>query len=208
MNSRFGERFKASTILKTSDAEKISVAVGYHMDYARLQISRHEAVDSIRIASIQDLRNGQKKIVVTSNKPFFYPSFYLAIKAAQNGGTIIEKLLIAADFRKDLSIGGKNPTKAIEKSEKKPVRVQQPYQKTLEVKKKKRFIEIPPASLIALADPSLPETIIRDLKPRAITKIETTPDAVIEEEPEPLHEVKVVSSLVDHSTKRKRRYFY
>jgi cell division septation protein DedD len=199
MKSRFGEKFRASIILKTSDADKISVAVGSHIDYARLQISRHEAVDSLQISSIQDLGNGQKRVVVTSNKPLFYPSFYLAIKAAQNGGTIIEKFLIAADFRKDLSIGGKkvqNPPQSNERPLKKPVRVQQPRQKTLEVKKKKRFIEIPPAPLIALADPSLPETIVRDLKPRSITEIDTTPEVLLIEE-EPLLEAKVVPSLVD-----------
>ena len=196
MKSGFGEKFKANIILKASDAEKISVAVGSHIDYARLQISRHEAVDSLKISSIQDLGNGLKKIVVISNKPLFYPSFYLAIKAAQNGGTIIEKFLIAADFRKDLSIGGRKAKTPL-KANKKPVRVQQPSQKTLEVKKKKHFVEIPPAPLIALADPALPKTIIRDLKPRSITEIDITPELLIEEEPEPLLEAKVTPGLVD-----------
>ncbi len=200
MESGFGEKFKASIIVKTSDAEKISIAVGSHLDYARLQISRHEAVDSLQISSIQDLGNGQKKIVITSNKPLFFPSFYLAIKAAQNGGTIIEKFLIAADFRKDLSIGGKriqNSPKANERPIKQPIRVQQPRQKTLEVKKKKHFIEIPPAPLIPLADPSLPETIVRDLRPRSITEIDTTPEILLEEDPEPLLEAQVTPSLID-----------
>ncbi len=200
MKSDFGQKFRANILIKTNESEKISVSVGSQTDYARLQISRHEAVDSLRISSIQDLGNGKKNIVVISDKPLFYPSFYLAIKAAQNGGTIIEKFLIAADFRKDLSLGGnktKNPPKVDEKPENKPVRTQQPRPKTLEVKKKKRFIEIPPAPLIALANPSLPKTILRDLKPRSISKIETVPAITVEEELEPFIEAQVESSLAD-----------
>jgi cell division septation protein DedD len=45
-------------------------------------------------------------------------------------------------------------------------------------------------------DPSLPETIVRDIKPRSITEIDTTPEVLLIEE-EPLLEARVVPSLVD-----------
>jgi len=188
MKSGFGEKFRANVILKTDNSKKLSVSVGSHTDYARLQISRHEAVDYLRVASIKDLGNGKKNIVITSDKPLFYPSFYLAVKVAQNGGTIIEKFLIAADFQKNISIGSnakKNPPKTKQEPSKKPVRALQPPKKVLKVKKKKRYIEIPPAPLVTLANPSLPETIIKDLKPRSISKFETAKSPEIEAEPEP-----------------------
>ncbi len=199
MKSSFGEKFRANIIIKTNEPEKLSVSVGSHTDYARLQISRHEAVDYLKVSAIKDLGEGKKSIVITSDKPLFYPSFYLAIKAAQNGGAIIEKFLIAADFRKDLSLGGNKtkPPKIGEQPAKKPVRSKQPRPQALEVKKRKRFIKIPPAPLVALVNPPLPKTIIKDLKPRSISKIETIPEITIEEEPEPLLEAEAEPSLID-----------
>ena len=110
---------------------------------------------------------------------------YLAVKAAQNGGTIIEKFFIAAYFRKNLSLGGKEKQaqpKIRQETPAKPLRTLNSVQ-TLKVKK--QHIDTPPVPMIALMDSPLTKSILKDLRARSITKIETVEIPEIKEEAPP-----------------------
>lgn len=107
VKSDFGERFHAEIDLATDDDAPVEIAIGTPEDYERLQVNRLKIVDDLRIEPPLAIDAGKRVIKIVSDKPLFFPSFNLVIRAAQGGGTLIENYLITVDFQKSVSLGAR-----------------------------------------------------------------------------------------------------
>ncbi len=107
VNSNFGDSFDAEFLIDTDGLEGLEVFVGDEKDYAMLGLERPDVVDEIYVSlPLGPLRkDGKQSVRFVSDKPVFYPSFDLVIKAKLKGGVIIEKFFLAADFQKSLVLG-------------------------------------------------------------------------------------------------------
>ncbi|MBI5183048.1 MAG: SPOR domain-containing protein [Nitrospinae bacterium] len=106
VNSSFGDRFDAEVLVDTDGMEGVEVFVGDEEDYTMLGLERPDIVDNIYISlPLGPIKNGKQAVRLISDKPIFYPSFDLVIKAKLKGGAIIEKFFLAADFQKNLMLG-------------------------------------------------------------------------------------------------------
>lgn len=106
VNSGFGDKFDAEILVDTDGMEGLEVFVGDKEDYAMLGIERPDVLDEIYVSlPLGPMKDGKQKVRLVSDKSVFYPSFDLLIKAKLEGGVIIEKFFLAADFQKSLVLG-------------------------------------------------------------------------------------------------------
>ena len=116
VKSSFGEKFYAEIIVSNDGKKGLKVSMGSQQDYAILGIRRPKILDQLRISEpIEFVSINQQLIKIISDKPLFYPSFDLIIKASLGGGTILEKYSMAVDFRKDMALA-LSPPKSKEKA--------------------------------------------------------------------------------------------
>jgi len=118
LNSSFGEKFDAVIELHAKGTGLLNVTLGRQEDYKLLQIPRASIVDELTILPIQDLEN-RKIIRLVSDKPLFFPSFHLILRATHDGDTIFKKYLITVDFQQNLALNlkGKNHPRKDKSSE-------------------------------------------------------------------------------------------
>ena len=106
VKSSFGDKFYAEVLVSNNSKKGLKAFVGTPRDYALLRVKRSTVVNELRIIEpIEFVSADQQLIRIVSDKPLFYPSFDLIIKATLEGGTILEKYSLAVDFKKNMSIG-------------------------------------------------------------------------------------------------------
>lgn len=105
VKSSFGEKFHAELIINNDAKKGLKVFIGNSEDYTTVGAKLSKTVDELYIVEpIEFVSFKQQLIKIVSDKPLFYPSFELVIKAELNGGTILEKYSLAADFKKNMSL--------------------------------------------------------------------------------------------------------
>ena len=111
VKSSFGEKFYAEIIVKNDTKKGLKVSIGTPQDYALLRAKRSKVVDELHILEpIEFVSSDQQLIRIISDKPLFYPSFDLIVKASLDKGTILEKYSLAVDFKKNMSIALSPPS--------------------------------------------------------------------------------------------------
>lgn len=110
VQSKFGERFKAEVELDVENGD-FSVAMGVDEDYERLDLQRPAVIDELKIETPTGKRGSAWLIRITSERPLFFPSFNLLLKATHNGGTILENFVISVDFQRSLALNVKGAKK-------------------------------------------------------------------------------------------------
>lgn len=116
VKSSFGEKFHAKIIVNNDAKKGLKVFIGSPDNYATLGAIRSKTVDELYIVEpLEFVSFNQQLIKIVSDKPLFYPSFELVIKAELNGGSILEKYSLAADFKKKMTLS-LSPPKSKEKA--------------------------------------------------------------------------------------------
>tara|TARA_B100000315_G_scaffold177394_1_gene165984 strand:- start:4321 stop:6270 length:1950 start_codon:yes stop_codon:yes gene_type:complete len=111
VKSSFGDKFYAEVIVNNDSKKGLKVSIGSPQDYALLRVNRSKVVDELRIQyPIEFVSSNQQLIRIVSDKPLFYPSFDLIVKASLEGGIILEKYSLAVDFKKNMSIALSPPS--------------------------------------------------------------------------------------------------
>lgn len=105
VKNNFGEKFLAEIELMVDEKGDVHVAIGSEEDFRRLQLKRLSIVDDLRLEGPFVVNEQKQMIKVVSDKPLFFPSFNLVVKASQSGGTLIENYLITVDFQQSVSLG-------------------------------------------------------------------------------------------------------
>lgn len=144
VKSAFGEKFYAEVLVNNNGKKGLEAYIGSPQDYLRLGVKRPNIVDDLRILTpVENVSHDQQVIKIVSLKPLFYPSFDLIIRATLEGGTILEKYSLVADFKKNMSIALSPPQ--VKKKEKKiPETIVKPQTMAREVKK----AELPPVKAV------------------------------------------------------------
>ncbi len=111
VKSSFGDKFHAEVIVINDSKKGLKVSIGNLQDYAKLKANRSKVVDELHIQyPIEFVSKNEQLIRIISDKPLFYPSFVLIIKASLEGGVILEKYSLAVDFKKNMSIALSPPS--------------------------------------------------------------------------------------------------
>jgi hypothetical protein len=107
VHSGFGEKFEAVIELNAQGTGLLDVSLGRQQEYKLLQLPRASIVDELKVSQpIQDL--GRRKIIrLVSDKPLFFPSFHLVLRASHDGDTIYKDYLITVDFQQNLALNYK-----------------------------------------------------------------------------------------------------
>ncbi len=103
--SEFGEKFEANIEVFDPDPNSVEINIGSPEDYGLLKVERSMVIDQLRIE--KEKTEGEPtdvKFKVFSNRPLFYPSFNLIVRAEKDGGTLLENYLVAVDFDKGLRL--------------------------------------------------------------------------------------------------------
>ncbi|MFQ5560491.1 MAG: SPOR domain-containing protein [Nitrospinota bacterium] len=103
VKTSFNKSFSAEIPVVLDGPMELVAEVGNLKDYERLGVFRNPLLDQVSV-KIQRESEKAATLHLTSGKPLFIPSFNLVIKCVHNGGTIYENYLVAADFRKQLSL--------------------------------------------------------------------------------------------------------
>ncbi|NIY13400.1 MAG: hypothetical protein GWM98_00155, partial [Nitrospinaceae bacterium] len=109
IKSSFGERFEAEVEVRGDPEKKLEVALGSFQDYRKLEVERHRILDDLRIKLPHKIQGNRRLVRIVSERPLFYPSFNLVIRAEQNGGTLLENYLVTVDFQQSLALNVKGP---------------------------------------------------------------------------------------------------
>ncbi|MBI5427328.1 MAG: SPOR domain-containing protein [Nitrospinae bacterium] len=110
IKSGFGEKFDAEIDLVLHDPGSVRIAVGTDEDYQRLGLKRPPILNELKIAELPG--QGDNRIIkVVSDRPLFYPSFNLVVRAEKDGGAILENYLVAVDFQHNVSLAFKDEKK-------------------------------------------------------------------------------------------------
>lgn len=104
VKSSFGDRFNAEIPINLEDTSKVEVRVGNMEDYGKLGLERPKIVEELEIKPLLAGQGNNKVINIVSNRPLFYPSFNLVIRAEKQEGTILENFLVAVDFQQNVSL--------------------------------------------------------------------------------------------------------
>jgi len=100
VNSVYGERFNARILLSGQIREDFRVTIGSPGDYRKLGLKRPDFLKAMYIKMPLNQSGGESSILLQSDKPLFYPSFNLVIKAQSEGQTWYENYFLAVDFGK------------------------------------------------------------------------------------------------------------
>lgn len=108
VHSAFGEKFDAVVEIRVPGTRLLHVSLGRAEEYKLLQLPRASIVNELKIVQpIQDL--GDRKLIhLVSDRPLFFPSFHLILRASHDGDNIIKSYLIAVDFQQNLALSFKN----------------------------------------------------------------------------------------------------
>lgn len=119
VKSHFGERFNARILVSGQAVENLRVTIGSPQDYRKLGLERPQILDQLYIKMSPDIEGSGSSILLLSDKPLFYPSFNLVVKAQSDGRTLYENYLISVDFRKSvlLELNADRPENKKEKME-------------------------------------------------------------------------------------------
>lgn len=105
VKSSFGEKFYAEIIVNNDTKKDLKVSIGNAREYALLSAKRPKLVDELIILEpIEFISFNQQLIKIISNKPLFYPSFNLVLKATLDNGIILEKYSLSVDYKKNMSL--------------------------------------------------------------------------------------------------------
>lgn len=164
VKSSFGDRFNAEIPINLEDTGKVEVRIGDMADYGKLGLERPKIVEELEVKPLLAGQGNNKIINIVSNRPLFYPSFNLVIRAEKQEGTILENFLVAVDFQQNVSLSLKG--------KKEEVPVDPKADETVQEAKK-----IPDV----LSLPSAPENIGTTLAP--VPPVSQTPVSKPEKEP-------------------------
>ena len=120
VKSNFGERFNASILFSGPSPENLRITIGSTEDYHRLGLERPDVLDRLYVKMLPAAEGSEMSVDLLSDKPLFYPSFNLVVKAQYDGQrTLYENYLITVDFRQSVSLKLKadQPKKQKEESE-------------------------------------------------------------------------------------------
>lgn len=110
VKSSFGEKFYAEVIVKNDGRKDLKIYIGNAQEYSLLNARRPKLVDELSILEpIEFISINQQLIKIVSQKPLFYPSFDLIIKATLDDGTLLQKYSLAVDYKKNMSITLSSP---------------------------------------------------------------------------------------------------
>ncbi len=109
IQSKFGERFLAELDVLLEEDGEFQVQIGDSEDYQRLELERPKIIDDLEIVASTETAGKRRTLQVVSGSPLFYPSFYLVIRGAYKGGTLLENYLVTVDFQQNLALNVKNP---------------------------------------------------------------------------------------------------
>ncbi|MBT5551948.1 MAG: hypothetical protein HOJ79_15880 [Nitrospina sp.] len=104
VQSKFGEKFSASFEINLDFEGPVEVILGNEEDYNKLGLNRQDIIDALVIDPIDPSGGLEKTIQIRSNKPLFFPSFNLIVRAIHNGGTLLENFLVTVDFQQSLAL--------------------------------------------------------------------------------------------------------
>jgi cell division septation protein DedD len=104
VQSKFGEKFSASFEINLDFEGPVEVILGNEEDYNKLGLNRQDIMDALVIDPIEPRGGLEKTIQIRSNKPLFFPSFNLIVRAIHNGGTLLENFLVTVDFQQSLAL--------------------------------------------------------------------------------------------------------
>jgi cell division septation protein DedD len=118
IQSKFGGKFKASFQIDLDFDGPVKVALGDVNDYRKLGLDRQDIMDALIMDPIEASKELKKIVQIHSNKPLFFPSFNLVVRATHNGGTLLESFLVTVDFQQNLALNVQRKKKSIPKSPK------------------------------------------------------------------------------------------
>jgi hypothetical protein len=104
VQSKFGEKFNASFEINLDFEAPVEVILGDEGDYNKLGLNRQDIMNALVIDPIEPSGDLKKTIQIRSNKPLFFPSFNLVVRAIHNGGTLLENFLVTVDFQQSLAL--------------------------------------------------------------------------------------------------------
>ena len=104
VRSQFGEKFDGTFEIDLDFDGPLEVGLGSVDDYSKIGLERQDIIDELILDSV--LRDEKLKATfrIRSNKPLFFPSLNLLIRASHNGGTLLENFLITVDFQQSLAL--------------------------------------------------------------------------------------------------------
>jgi cell division septation protein DedD len=123
VQSKFGEKFKASLDINLDFDGPVEANIGSLEDYTKLGLNRQDIIDALIIDPMESGNSLRKTVRIRSNNPLFFPSFNLVIRATHNGGTLLENFLVTVDFQQSLALNVQRNKKTASKfpvSESKP----------------------------------------------------------------------------------------
>lgn len=104
VKSSFGEKFEAEIELRLDEEGPVDVSLGGESEYQMLELHRQSILDKLKIEYPLKGKGATKTIRLVSDKPLFFPSFNLIVRATQGDGTILKNFLITVDFQQNLAL--------------------------------------------------------------------------------------------------------
>lgn len=125
VRSQFGEKFDGSFEIELDFDGPLEVGLGNVDDYTKVGLERQDIIDELILGSVQREEELKATVHIRSNKPLFFPSFNLVVRASHNGGTLLENFLVTVDFQQSLALNvrgkkKKSPPKEIPQSKPEP----------------------------------------------------------------------------------------
>ncbi|TDJ58803.1 MAG: hypothetical protein E2O41_05430 [Nitrospina sp.] len=76
------------------------MTIGSPQDYRKLGLERPQVLEQLYVKMLPDIEGSEPSFLLLSDRPLFYPSFNLVVKAQSGSRTLYENYLISVDFRK------------------------------------------------------------------------------------------------------------
>ena len=104
VNSSFGEKFDAEIELRLDEEGPVDVSLGGESEYQMLELHRQSILDKLKVEYPLKGKGATRTIRLVSDKPLFFPSFNLIVRATKGDGTILKNFLITVDFQQNLAL--------------------------------------------------------------------------------------------------------
>jgi len=104
VRSQFGEKFDGTFEIDLDFDGPLEVGLGSVDDYSKIGLERQDIIDELILDSVLSDEKLKATFRIRSNKPLFFPSFNLVVRASHNGGTLLENFLVTVDFQQSLAL--------------------------------------------------------------------------------------------------------
>ena len=161
VQSKFGEKFKASLEITLDFDGPVEVDIGGLEDYNKLGLNRQDIIDALILDPIESSKGLKKTIKIRSTNPLFFPSFNLVVRTTHNGGTLLENFLVTVDFQQSLALNvhrNKKNTSKLREGKPEPLVDQQKPSQPAEIQQLKKQVSSSP---IKSAEAKQPESASR-----------------------------------------------